>query len=115
VYNATGLSREIGFSGRTHFAPYYIGTKSGREHLYGGKIAENVIQAMCRDLMADAFVRAERAGLCPVLTVHDEIVADVPRGREGYAELKQIMLTLPEWAAGFPVGAAGHWGKRYRK
>lgn len=115
VYNEAGLSREIGFNGRTKFAPYYVGTKSGREHLYGGKLAENVIQAMCRDLMADALVRAERAGLAPVLHVHDEIVCDVPRGREGYEALKEIMLTLPEWAEGFPVGAAGHWGKRYRK
>lgn len=114
VYNDTGLSREIGFNGRTHFAPYYIGTRS-REHLYGGKIAENVIQAMCRDLMADALVRAERAGLAPVLHVHDEIVCDVPCGEEGYRELREIMLTLPEWAEGFPVGASGHFGFRYRK
>jgi len=115
VYNATGLSREIGFNGRTKFSPFYVGTKSGREHLYGGKIAENVIQAMCRDLMADALVRAERAGLSPVLHVHDEIVADCAHGREGYEALHEIMITLPEWAHGFPVGAAGHWGTRYRK
>lgn len=115
VYNQTGLSREVGFNGRTKFSPYYIGTKSGREHLYGGKLAENVIQAVCRDLMADALVRAERAGLAPVLHVHDEIVCDVPNGAEGYEALREIMLTLPEWAEGFPVGAAGHFGKRYRK
>lgn len=115
VYNAVGFSREIGFNGRERLSPYYVGTKSGREHLYGGKIAENVIQAMCRDLMADALVRAERAGLNPVLHVHDEIVCDVPRGEEGYAELKRIMLELPEWAQGFPIGASGHWGRRYRK
>jgi DNA polymerase len=96
-------------------SPYYIGTKSGREHLYGGKIAENLTQAGCRDLMAEALVAAEAAGLCPVLHVHDEVVCDAPRGEETYAELKRIMTTLPEWAEGFPVGAAGHWGKRYRK
>lgn len=115
VYNSVGLSREIGFNGRERFAPYYVGTKSGREHLYGGKIAENVTQAGCRDLLAQGLVGAEAAGLAPVLHVHDEIVADVPRGAEGYAELQQIMTTLPEWADGFPVGAAGHWGRRYRK
>ena len=115
VYNQTGLSREVGFNGRTKFAPYYVGTKGHREHLYGGKIAENVTQAGCRDLMMAGLVQAERDGLAPVLRVHDEIVCDVPRGEEGYRELKDIMLTLPEWAEGFPVGAAGHWGKRYRK
>jgi DNA polymerase len=115
VYNAVGFSREIGFNGRERMSPYYIGTKSGREHLYGGKIAENLTQAGCRDLMAEALVAAEAAGLCPVLHVHDEVVCDAPRGEETYAELKRIMTTLPEWAEGFPVGAAGHWGKRYRK
>jgi DNA polymerase len=87
----------------------------GREHLYGGKICENVIQAFCRDLMAEALVNAERAGLAPVLHVHDEIVADVPNGEEGLAELRRIMLTLPAWAEGFPIGASGHFGARYRK
>lgn len=115
VYNQTGLSREVGFNGRTHLSPYYIGTKGHREHLYGGKIAENVTQAGCRDLMMAGLVHAERAGLAPVLRVHDEIVCDVPRGREGYEALREIMLTLPEWARGFPVGAAGHFGFRYRK
>jgi DNA polymerase bacteriophage-type len=115
VYNGTGLSREIGFNGRTKFAPYYVGTKGVREHLYGGKIAENVTQAGCRDLMMAGLVHAERDGLAPVLRVHDELVCDVANGVEGYDALREIMLTLPEWAHGFPVGAAGHHGKRYRK
>jgi DNA polymerase len=88
----------------------YQGTKF-REHLYGGKLCENVIQAFCRDLMADALVRAEDAGLEPVLHVHDEIVC----ARGGLEDIRAIMLDLPEWAAGFPIGAAGHAGARYRK
>lgn len=89
----------------------------GLEHTYGGKLVENIVQAGCRCLLADALVRSERAGLAPVLDVHDEIVGQVPRGagREGYEYMHEIMTTLPAWAAGFPVGAAGHWGKRYRK
>ena len=88
----------------------YQGTKF-REHLYGGKLCENLIQAFCRDLMADALVRAEDAGLEPVLHVHDEIVC-----RAGNLDaLHGVMTTLPEWAEGFPIGAAGHEGMRYRK
>jgi len=89
----------------------------GREHTYGGKLTENVVQAMCRDLMADALVRAEAAGLCPVLHVHDEIVCDVPiaAGQEAYAELHSIMTAPPPWAAGFPSGADGFVARRYRK
>lgn len=89
-----------------------------RDHLYGGKIVENVIQAFCRDLLASAWVRAEAAGLPVVLTVHDEIVVDVAtpgKVRDASEALHQIMLDLPEWAADFPIGASGHTGRRYRK
>lgn len=94
----------------------YQGTKF-REHVYGGKLVENLIQAYCRDLMADALVRAEAAGLRPVLTAHDEIVCEVPREgcADAYGELLQVMTTLPAWAAGFPIGADGWYGRRYRK
>lgn len=112
VYNGVGLAQ-----GDYGPSPFYVGAYGTREHVYGGKIAENVIQAMCRDLMADALVRAEEAGLCPVLHVHDEIVCDVARdaAKDAAAELHQIMLKVPRWARTFPIGAAGHIGKRYRK
>jgi DNA polymerase len=112
IYNDVGIHRDE----RGRPSAYYAGTKF-QEHVYGGKIAENVIQAMCRDLMADALVRAEEAGLCPVLHVHDEVVVDVDghAGAEALEELSRIMLDVPEWAEGFPVGAAGHFGRRYRK
>lgn len=89
----------------------------GVEWLYGGLIVENIIQATCRDLMADAMVRAEDAGLPVVMTVHDEIVSEVDRAamRDAFVELRRIMTTWPEWAAGFPGNAAGFAGTRYRK
>jgi len=88
-----------------------------REHLYGGKIVENAIQAMCRDMLAEALIETELAGLRPVLTVHDEIVCDVPaeRAAEAEAKLHAIMTTVPTWAPGFPIAAAGWVGRRYRK
>ncbi len=89
----------------------YQGTKAWRDDLYGGKILQNLIEGLCRDLMADALVRAEDAGLEPVLHVHDEIVDQ----RGTLEDLREIMLDLPEWAAGFPIGASGHEGTRYRK
>ena len=89
----------------------------GVEWLYGGLIVENIIQAMCRDLMADALARAEVSGLCPVMTVHDEIVIEQPWDalKDAHRELGQIMRTWPEWAKGFPGDAAGFMGRRYRK
>lgn len=97
----------------------FVGGKGKPEWTYGGKLTENVIQAMCRDLLALALVRAEAAGLACVLHVHDELVCEVPLGVDGGATsaslLKRCMLELPEWAEGFPIGAAGHVGVRYRK
>jgi len=112
VYSNTRLGSDE--QGRPRLA--FTGTK-GPEHTYGGKLTENAIQALCRDLMADALVRAEDAGLCPVLHVHDEIVCDVPASAaaEAYEYLHAIMTDLPAWAEGFPIGAAGHTGMRYRK
>lgn len=92
-------------------------TGRARAHIYGGKIVENAVQALCRDLMAEALLRAEDAGLNPVLTVHDEIVCDVPeaQGPAAFARLLEIMRTPPAWARGFPLGADGWTGRRYRK
>jgi DNA polymerase len=94
----------------------YLGTK-GREHLYGGKLVENAIQGLCRDLMSDALLRVEAAGLNPVLHVHDEIVCDVPEthGQAVYDVLHECMTPLPAWATGFPMAADGWVGRRYRK
>jgi DNA polymerase len=72
---------------------------------------------MCRELLAEALVQAEDCGLAPVLHVHDEIVCEVPASDadDGAEALHHIMTTVPEWAEGFPLGAAGHVGRRYRK
>jgi DNA polymerase len=112
VYHDTKASR--GERGRVQLS--YLGDR-GRTHIYGGKLTENVIQALCRDLMAEALVKAERAGLDPVLHEHDAIETEVPiqAEAEGREYLKAIMLDLPDWAEGFPIDATGHTGKRHRK
>lgn len=83
---------------------------------YGGRLAENIIQATARDIMGFTACAAEKRGYPIVLRVHDELVAEVPEGFGSIAELEEIMGTLPDWAAGWPIRAAGGWrAKRYRK
>lgn len=89
----------------------------GEQTLYGGKITENVVQAICRDLLATALVQCERAGLPVVLHVHDELVCEVPvsSAAESLNTLATIMATPPDWAQGFPVAVEGFAAPRYLK
>lgn len=89
-----------------------------REHVYGGLLVENGVQAFCRDLLADALVRCEEAGLDPVLHVHDENVCEVDDGlgAEALDEMRDIMGTkAPRWSRGLPIRLDGFHSRRYRK
>src|SRR5262245_45594588 len=80
-----------------------------------GSFTENVVQAISRDLLAAAMLRLEAAGYPIVLHVHDEIVAEVPKGFGGLDEFRAIMTTLPAWAGGLPIAAKAWTGARYVK
>ena len=87
-----------------------------RMQTYGGKLTENVVQAVARDILAHALVRLERADFPIVMHVHDEIVAEVPEGYNSLERFEQLMSIMPKWAAGWPVKASGGWrAKRYAK
>lgn len=87
-----------------------------RQHTYGGSIVENITQAVARDLMADAFLACERSGVyIPVLTVHDEIVAEALLGAGSVKEFESLMARTPSWSGNCPVAAEGWVGARYHK
>lgn len=82
---------------------------------YGGLLTENIVQAVSRDLMAEAMLRLEDAGYPTIFTVHDEDVAQVNKGFGSVAEFEGIMEQPPEWAHGLPIKVEAWRGERYRK
>lgn len=85
-------------------------------YTHGGKACENIVQALCRDLLAYAMVNVEGGGYPIVLSVHDELVCETPDTPEyTVAELEKLMCALPEWAEGFPLVAEGSEMYRYAK
>jgi DNA polymerase len=92
-----------------------LSNKWGETTTYGGKLAENVTQAICRDLLAYSIRQAEDAGYPVVLHVHDEVVSEVPEGFGSLDEFESICARTPAWADGLPVVTEGWVGSRYRK
>jgi DNA polymerase len=88
-----------------------------RTSTYGGSLAENMTQAIARDLLADAMVAIEAEGIEIVAHVHDEVVAEVKQFRAQYAleRMVALMSEAPAWAEGLPLAAEGFHGRRYRK
>ena len=85
---------------------------------YGGKLIENADQASSRDILASSMPRVEAAGYEIVLTVHDELITEVedhPDCSYSSDELARLMSTVPAWAEGLPLAAAGFECTRYRK
>ena len=72
---------------------------------YGGTWTENVVQAISRDLLADAMLRIEAAGYPIVLHVHDEIVCEVPRVSAAPKNSPALMTRKPSWALTLPIAA----------
>lgn len=85
------------------------------ESTYSGKLAENVTQAVARDLMAEAILRLEDTGRYPVVMhVHDSIASEVPAGTGNLEEFCALMAYTPSWADGLPVAAEGYRSRQFK-
>lgn len=87
----------------------------GRQETYGGKLVENITQSIARDLLVDAMLRMEKAGINIVAHVHDEVIVESPIGEHSVQEVCDLMSITPDWADGLPLAAAGYSGFYYFK
>lgn len=92
--------------------------KWSRLTTYGGKLFENICQAVARDVLAYNLPRIQAAGYIVVLTVHDEVICEHPAShcpQQALDRLSGLLATPPVWAPDMPLAAGGFTCDRYRK
>jgi len=84
---------------------------------YGGKLCENICQAIARDFMADGMQRLDKDGFDIVATVHDEVLSEVDDGDEARTLSRgvELLTQVKPWGVGCPLTADGFATKRYKK
>lgn len=113
VYRKARVERVDGPWGKTDRIIYWS-NKGYWDDLYGGKLTENIVQAICRDIFAEAIVRCHKAGLQIVMHSHDEIVIESDSEQEAQ-ELQRLMDIRPTWGEDFPVASSGVRSKFFVK
>lgn len=103
---------------------FYDGTDSSpsgnkrwtRLPTHGGKLTENIVQAIARDVIAVGLTRAKKAGFEIIGHAHDEIITEVDEGSDLTHERLGDLMSMPiRWAPGLPLAAAGYTSKFYKK
>lgn len=90
--------------------------KWGYLSTYGGKLTENIVQAVARDLLANAMMNLHRGGYTINFHIHDEVILEEPRDSSRTLEdAIRLMCQLPEWAEGLPLNADGFESYYYKK
>lgn len=89
----------------------------GEIDTYGGKLTENIVQAISRDLLGNSMLNLETNDYHPVCHIHDEVLCEVPEenAQAYYEEMASIMGTPPEWASDLPLRADGYTTPFYLK
>lgn len=114
VINADGEIETREFS--TVELRFFTPSKTGMEveSTYGGKLTENIVQGIARDLLRDALLLLDKTIYDVVLHVHDSIAAEVPEGVGSVEEFCRLMATVPAWAPGLPVAAEGYRSRHFK-
>ena len=97
---------------------YFMPNGTGKLELtetFGGKLVENLTQAVARDILANSMLALEAAGYHIVFHVHDEVILEVPYGQGSLEDACRIMGIPPSWASDLPLRADGDELSYYRK
>lgn len=86
-----------------------------RMETYGGRLFENVVQAVAADIQAEALKRLEDRQYPVVMHTHDEAISEVDVNFGSVDEMAAIMSERPPWASWWPIKAAGWTHTRYQK
>ena len=87
------------------------------QETYGGKLVENIVQGIARDVLADSMLRLDGAGKTINMHVHDEVVME-PVCDEGGAELEEVNSIMSQeipWVKGLPLKTASFLSPFYLK
>lgn len=90
-----------------------VGNKWDEIESYGGKFVENIVQAIARDILAEAMMRLENNGFNIVMHIHDEVV--IESDSSSVEEVNEIMSIVPSWADGLILDADGFECEFYKK
>lgn len=82
---------------------------------YGGKLVENITQAIARDCLREAMLALDEAGIAQLFTVHDEIVCEAPDGGPSLKDVEEIMGRPISWAPDLPLRGDGFETRYYMK
>ena len=85
----------------------YSPKKKTWSKIYGGYLTENLVQALCRDTLAETIIALEEYGIRVPLTVHDEVVCVVPEddASDAMEYVLRVMRRSPDWASDLPLDA----------
>ena len=111
---------ELGTNQWDHPSINYLGVNQTtkqwtRLETYGGKLVENIVQAIARDCLAVAIERLEATGFPVVFHVHDEVVIDCPETQANLNKVVELITTPISWASDLPLNADGWVGDFFKK
>lgn len=84
---------------------------------YGGKLTENLVQAIARDCLANGLKNLVNNGYRALFHIHDEIISEIPKNdtRFNLENAIKLMCEVPDWAEGLPLNADGFISNYYKK